>query len=280
MTSALPESSAHLLREQQDFSLVHGGPLFQLLVRSHLASNALTLVQRRVIVFVLLTWVPLLALSAVTGRLLDRSVAVPFLLDLETHTRFLVVVPLLLAAELIVHRRLLRVVRSFLDRNMIPEAEMPRFDAAVASAFRLRNSVTAEVLLLLLVYVIGVLIVWRRFVAIDVSTWYATASVPGSKLTLPGLWYAYVSLPIFQFLLLRWYFRLLIWIRFLWQASRVDLKLVPTHPDQIGGLGFLSHTVFGFSVLLMAHGAMLAAQIANRIFFTGASFSSSRSRLS
>src|SRR4029077_14494339 len=69
---------------------------------------------------------------------------------------------------------------------------------------------------------------------------------------------------------LRWYFRMLIWIRFLWQASRVEMKLVPTHPDQLAGLGFLANTVFAFSVLLVAHGAMLAAQIAGRIFFEGA----------
>jgi hypothetical protein len=84
------------------------------------------------------------------------------------------------------------------------------------------------------------------------------------------VWYAYVSLPVFQFLLLRWYYRLFIWIRFLWQVSRIDLALVPTHPDQVGGLGFLASTVYGFSVLLTAHGAMVAAQIANRIFFAGA----------
>jgi hypothetical protein len=81
-----------------------------------------------------------------------------------------------------------------------------------------------------------------------------------------------VSLPIFQFLLLRWYFRLLIWMRFLWQVSRIDLSLVPTHPDHLGGLGFLSSTVYAFSVLLVAHGALLAAQIADRIFFLGAAF--------
>jgi hypothetical protein len=112
--------------------------------------------------------------------------------------------------------------------------------------------------------------VWRHYVAVDVSTWYARDSARGHRLYGAGIWYAYVSLPIFQFLLLRWYFRVFIWIRFLWQVSRIELRLVPTHPDQLGGLGFLSNTVFAFSVLLMAHGAMLAAQIANRIFFAGA----------
>ncbi len=270
MTSPAPGSSAYLLRDSQDFSLVHGGPLFQLLLRAHLSSDALTLVMRRIIAFALITWVPLLVLSTVERHLLDKSVAVPFLLDLETHIRFLVVVPLLLAAELFVHRRLLGVTRTFLDRNMIPEAALPRFDAAIISAFRLRNSVPTELLLLAFVYVAGVLVLWRHFIAIDVSTWYASASTEGSKLTGAGVWYAGVSLPVFQFLLLRWYFRLLIWIRFLWQVSRIELSFVPTHPDQFGGLGFLAHTVYAFSLLLIAHGAMVAAQIANRIFFAGA----------
>jgi len=270
MSALTTKSYARALRDAQEFSLVHGGPLFQLLLRSHLSSDSLTLVARRVIVFVLITWVPLLALAAHDGHLLDGDVAVPFLLDGETHIRFLVVVPLLLAAELVVHRRLMPVVRAFLDRDLIREADDERFDAAINSAFRLRNSVLAEVLLFVLVYGVGMLVVWRQ-TALDVSTWYAHALAGGGrKLHSAGNWYVYVSLPIFQFLLLRWYWRLYIWIRFLWQVSRLELSLVPTHPDLLGGLGFLANTVFAFSVLLVAHGAMLAAQIANRIFFAGA----------
>ena len=270
MTPTTSESSAPSLLHAGDFSLVHGGPLFQLLLRAHLCSDAMSLMARRIGVAVLITWVPLLVLSALDGHLLDGSVAVPFLLDVETHIRFLVVVPLLLAAELIVHQRLLPVARTFLERGLISSAAIPRFEAAVASAFRLRSSVLAEVALIVFVYAVGVLVVWRRFTALDASTWYASPTAAGSKLTHAGIWYAYLSLPIFQFLLLRWYFRLLVWIRFLWQVSRIELILVPTHPDQLGGLGFLSNTVFAFSVLLVAHGAMLAAQIANRIFFVGA----------
>jgi len=244
--------------------------LFQLLLRARVTSDGLTLVVRRIILFMLIAWVPLLALSALEGHLRDGDVALPFLLDLETHIRFLVVVPLLLAAELVVHRRLLTVARAFLDRDLISDAEDARFDAAINSAFRLRNSVLAELLLLAFVYGVGVLVVWRHYTALAVPTWYARHSAEGYRLDGAGIWYAYVSLPIFQFLLLRWYFRLFIWIRFLWQVSRLELSLVPTHPDQLGGLGFLGNTVFAFSVLLVAHGAMLAAQIANRIFFAGA----------
>jgi len=84
------------------------------------------------------------------------------------------------------------------------------------------------------------------------------------------MWYAYLSLPIFQFLLIRWYFRLLVWARFLWQVSRIDLNLVPTHPDRNGGLGFLATASFAFVPVLMANGAILAGNLANRIFYLGA----------
>ena len=54
ITSHGSTPSNNMLREPQDFSLVLGGPLFQLLRRSHLSGNALELVRRRVIVISLL----------------------------------------------------------------------------------------------------------------------------------------------------------------------------------------------------------------------------------
>jgi AcrR family transcriptional regulator len=70
--------------------------------------------------------------------------------------------------------------------------------------------------------------------------------------------------------MVRWYYRMFIWMRFLWQVSRIELSLIPTHPDRVGGLGFLANTVFAFMPLAVAHGALLAGLIANRIFYVGA----------
>jgi hypothetical protein len=258
------------LPDQQDFSLVLGGPLFQLLRRAHLSDNALMLVRQRIIVISLLAWLPLLVLSAMEGKALGGSAAIPFLLDVEVHVRFLVAMPLLIAAELVVHRRMRTLLKGFLERQLISESAMARFDAAIASLHRLRNSVLAEVVLIAVVYGVGVLIIWRQYLGLGTLTWYATPSVGGAKLSLAGMWYGYASLPIFQFLLCRWYFRLFIWMRFLWQVSRMELSLVPTHPDRIGGLGFLTNTVYAFDLLALAHGALLAGLLANRIFFVGA----------
>jgi hypothetical protein len=84
------------------------------------------------------------------------------------------------------------------------------------------------------------------------------------------MWYGYVSLPLFQFILCRWYFRLFIWTRFLWQVSRIQLTLIPLHPDRLAGLGFLSGTAYAFALILVAHGAILAGPLANRILYLGA----------
>jgi hypothetical protein len=270
MTAPTPVSSDRLLQDPQDFSLVLGGPLFQLMRRAHLADDALTLLRLRILVLSLFAWLPLLVLSALEGQALGGRAAVPFLWDVDVHVRFLVALPLLIVAELVVHQRMRFVVKQFLERQVIPESARTRFDAAIASAVRLRNSVLAEVLLIAFVYGVGVLIVWRQYGALAAATWYATPAVGGSTLSLAGVWYGYVSLPLFQFLLLRWYFRLGIWARFLWQVSRIELRLIPTHPDRVGGLGFLSNTVYAFTPLAVAHGALLAGMIANRIFYLGA----------
>lgn len=262
--------TSNLFHNPPDFSLVLGGPLFQLLRRAHLSDDALMMMRQRLIAFMLLTWLPLLLLSIVEGQAWGSRTVVPFLLDIEAHVRFLVALPLLVVAELVVHRRMRPLLQQFRERNLVPENAIGRFEAAITSAFRLRNSVLAEVLLIALVYGFGILIVWRQYVALDTVTWYATPAADGAKFSLAGLWYGYVSLPIFQFMLCRWYFRLFIWARFLWQMSRIELSLVATHPDQVGGLSFISGQVYAFTVLAVAHGALLAGNLANRIFFVGA----------
>src|SRR5688572_29886139 len=159
--------------DPQDFSIVLGGPLFQLFRKAHLAGDALELMTQRVFVVVALNWPPLLILSAIQGLALGDKVVVPFLYDIEAQARILLFMPLLVYAELIVHQRLRSVARQFLQRELIPHDELSRFEAALASAMRLRNSVVAEVAMIVVVYGLGLLVVWRQYSALDVATWYA-----------------------------------------------------------------------------------------------------------
>ena len=67
-------------KQADDFSLVLGGPLFQLIIRARLSTDTLGLVKRRVIFFSLFTWLPLLVLSVLTGETLGDTIKVPFFL--------------------------------------------------------------------------------------------------------------------------------------------------------------------------------------------------------
>jgi len=247
-----------------------GGGLFTGLLRLvRLDDTSTKGVRRRVVVIALLAWLPLLVLATVQGHLLE-GVAVPFARDIEVHVRLLVVIPLLLVAEVEARRFLPTVVQEFPRRNLVPADAMPRFEAAVASGSRLRNSALAEAGLLVLVFAVFMGIIWRQYGSSYASTWYASSTPQGSQLTLAGHWLVFVSLPIVQFLMLRWYMWIFTWARFLWQVSRIRLELAPTHPDRAGGLGFLESSGHIFLMVAVAHGALAAGPIASLILFKGA----------
>lgn len=270
MNTATAATDESHLNEPPEFSLVLGGPLYQLWRWTHLTGDVLQLLQRRIVALTLLAWVPLLLLSTAQGSAWGKTVELPFLYDVDLHTRLLVALPLLLLAEVFVHQRMRLVARQFLERGMIPDAQRTMFDAAIASAMRLRNSITAELLLIAFVYFVGAGVVWPTQLSLDVTSWYGVPTDGTLQPSLAGWWLRCVSLPLFQFMLMRWYFRMFIWARFLWQVSRIELRLMPMHPDRSGGVGFLAFVSQAFAPVLLAQGALLAGMMANRIFYTGA----------
>jgi len=249
--------------DETDFSLVLGGPLYQLLIATRLARPPLALLRRRLIVIAGLAWLPLLILSAIEGHAW-QGVTVPFLKDVEAYARFLVAVPLLLVAEPLVHRRVLEVVHQFIDNGIIRTDAVPQFHALLERAMRTRNSPVVEIVLLVAVFVLGP--AWRHGFAPGVDTWYVTQG----ETTLAGQWFYFVSAPIFQFLLLRWLFRLALWWRFLWRVSRFPLDLKILHPDRAGGLGFLSRSLTAFLPVMLAQSVVVSGLIFSRVLSHGA----------
>jgi hypothetical protein len=261
-------AKAVLQEEINDFSLVLGGPTFRLFRKARLSGNHLELLQRRLIAITSIAWVPLMLLSGLSSHV-ARVGGLSFLDDVEVQVRFLIALPVLIGAELIVHSRIRPAVRRFVERGIVREEDLPRFEAAIEAATRLRNSVPVEAVLLIAIYTLG-LWVWNSRFGIVSPTWYA---MPGGRwhLTPAGYWYVFVSIPILQFLLLRWYVRFFIWYRFLWHVSRLNLHLVPIHPDHSGGLAFLGKSAYAFGPVLFAQGAMLAGVVASRVLYRGES---------
>ena len=261
------DSRTFLGEPEEDFSLVLGGPLYQLWRRLHAAGPSLDLVGRRVIGISLVAWLPLLILTIYEGVAIGR-VPVPFLYDLDAHARFLVAIPLFLLAEIVIHQRIRLLVRQFVNAGIVTPEVLPGFRAAIDRATRLRNSLAVEVILAVAVFGFGWM-VWTETSSLATSTWYSLVDPAGRHFTLAGRWYIHLSIPIFQFLIYRWYFRLFVWFLFLWHVSRLDLRLTPTHPDRAGGLGFLASAPVAFAPVILAQTIVLSALIAGRILYQG-----------
>ena len=184
-----------------DFSLVLGGPIFQIFRKAGLSGDHLELVHRRLITITLIAWLPLLLLDRL-GAHAGGIGRLTFLHDVEVQARFLVALPVLILAELIAHSRLRPVVQRFVERRIVRGEDLPRFEAAIESAIRLRNSTPVELAILISVYTLGPWL-WNSRFGIGSPTWYAN---PGGRwhLTPAGWWYVFVSIPILQFVLLRW----------------------------------------------------------------------------
>jgi hypothetical protein len=158
-----------------------------------------------VIVISLFTWLPLLLLSMLTGEALGGAIKVPFFYNVDAHVRFLVALPLLLVAELVVQQRVSLIVRQFVERGIdLPQAR-PEFEAIIGSAMRLRNSVVIEVLLIVLVLTAAHYL-WASQMSLESATWYTSIVDGYRQYFMAGYWYAYVSIPVFQYLLARWFF--------------------------------------------------------------------------
>src|SRR5215213_11535734 len=93
---ALPGTGS-FTRLEDNFSMVLGGPLYQLLRRARILREPLDLLGRRVIVIATIAWLPLLILSLATGRAFSGA-RIPFLYEIDTHVRFLLSLPLLIVA--------------------------------------------------------------------------------------------------------------------------------------------------------------------------------------
>jgi hypothetical protein len=254
--------------QDPELALMLGGPLYQLYVRARLLKPPLDLVLRRIAGVCLICWLPLLLLSMGADNAI-RGVSVPFLLDAAVHVRFLIVVPLLIWAERFVHQRLRQIPRQFLARGIIATTDRTRFKELVSRMMHLRNSVIIEILLLLLVFTVPWL--WTANMVMGTTTWYGFKIGEHLYFTKAGYWYALVSLPIFRFILVRWYFRLFVWYCFLWRIRKFPLHFNLFHPDRAGGIGFLASSVAAFTPVLIAQTTLLSGLIINRIWYVGAS---------
>lgn len=256
----------------ESFSLARGGAFERFLERGRIVGDGSLRPMRAAFLLLVVTWAPLLLLSIAAGTAWGTSVQIPFALDLVSQVRLLVALPLVIYAESVVDPRLGTVVSFLRDGGLVSARAMEGFDEAFGSLSRSRASRATELGVLALV-IAGIVLLLagpgRARLALDLTTWWLTGPAGDKQLTAAGWWYGLVSVPVFQFIFALWAWRMALWGRFLWKVSRLELALVPAHPDRVGGLGFLYAGQSSFTVIFVAIGAVFSATIGNQILHEG-----------
>jgi hypothetical protein len=249
-----------------EFSLMSGGLLDRLLVGARPGGAVHHLVGRTLLALLVVAWLPPFLLALIAGQAWG-GVAIPFLQDIATQSRLLLAMPLLIVAEQVLRSRLRPSIGKFLERGIVPAVQRDEFEAALGAARKWLDSTWIDVFLLALAYAIGTAGLWHYTQALATDSWYGRFQDGQFVPAVAGWWFALVSLPLFQFLLLRWYFRLVVWWRLLARISRMDLQLQPLHADRVGGLGFMNDLTLAFAPFLMAQGALVSGRLADKIVF-------------
>jgi hypothetical protein len=211
---------------------------------------------------VVVSWVPLVVLSALHGDLVRSDISNALLPDFGVHARFLLATPLLILAEVLCVPRLSAVARQFLEGGLVSDADRPRYDTAVASSERLMRSRGVEIAVILLAYAL-VLVSAKATPPDAVPGWHGQLN-PFAP-TPAGWWGLLISLPLLLSLLLGWLWRICVWTRFLWLMNRLPLQLDPSHPDHAGGLRFVGLSLEGFLPVAFVVGVIAAGPVANQV---------------
>lgn len=194
---------------------------------------------------VLFTWLPLILLSGFSGKNL--------LLDITISVRFLILLPLLLLSPYIIREKLWRIVNHFINSKIVAPSDEKLFHSYVNSTLKLRDSKIAKLAMWILIYT-GVL-------------FFAKPTTQST--TLADGWFRFVSQPIYLFVQLFFLYRALLWWRFLFKVSRLDLQLKAAHGDDTGGLAFLGGTIRIFSLPTFILSASVAVRSVSFILYDG-----------
>jgi hypothetical protein len=244
-------------------SLFRGGPFYRAQLAIRLINEGEWNHLRRVIIAVVVTWLPMVLLTA----FFNPSGLASLLTSYRVYSRFFIAVPVLLIGQTIMDSRFRMVVQSILDADLLGDADLKRMDAMIASLIRLRDSLIPEAIVIVLVIVHTIAGVKLQ---LDVTPWLAYGTPPDIHVTAAG-WYAIlVSVTIFQFLLGISLWKWLLWTIFAFRLSRLNLRLIATHPDGHGGLGFLGLVPVAFTPISFALATVIGATWRHDILAHGA----------
>jgi hypothetical protein len=216
-----------------EISLVRGGPFYRTQEVIRLLTPERWNLGKRIGVAIGVGWVPLV----VRTLLLKPQSIGDLLTDYVVNVRMLIAVPVLLAGQVLMESVCRMILRHIREAELLSSRDQAKMDLTILSLVRLRDSFVAEAVMVVIAYLqFATKIRSSQGIA---HAWGLNDMGTGLHLSAAGWYFAVVSQLLYQLLLGISLWKWLLWIRFLFSLSRLDLHLVPTHPDHHGGLGFL-----------------------------------------
>jgi len=251
-------ASANLGRDE--VSLVRGGPFYR-------AQEALRLVHpnhwhlgRRVILAIAVGWLPLVLITL----LFNPRAVFGLLTDYTVNARMLFGVPVLLAGQPVMETAFRAIVGAIRDAGLLTSSDADRLDQTLARLIRLRDSVIPELIFVVVAYAKVAETVQTQLMY--VRPWGLVGTGVEIHLSTAGWYYVLVSQLLYQLLILISLWKWLLWCIFLYRLSKLDLQLVPTHPDQHGGVGFLGLSPAAITPTFLVISAVIGATWRSEIF--------------
>lgn len=208
-------------------------------------------------------WLPLVILTTLDGTLYSGA-SLPFLKDVAMHARILIALPVLILIRNVINIKSTAVIK-YMSESLLDEDErktmlsgtLPRLRSLACGSF------TEIILILIVLGSVFSLAQGSVYGGIqgDATTW-KFAGIPEDNVMSPaGKWAFFVSIPFFQFLLLQWLWRYVVWMMLLFRFSSSPLKLLPTHADRSGGLGIIILAQRSFSFIFVAGSLVISGQL-------------------
>lgn len=246
------------------FLIARGGPFYDLQLKAKLIRGKGLNPVVRALVFVSLAWGVPLILSVVAGTALGPLAARPFLLDPGAWARFFLAIGLLVLAETQIEEHLREGVRQLFDGRLLTPKSLGPAKAAVARALRRRNSTLAELICLLLALLASGVLLMNDQNGTS-SSWATTINDASTSVSPAAWWSIIVSNTLFWFLVGRALWRHIIWSLLLRDLSRLETRLVASHPDGHGGLGFIGKYPNAYVLFTVAVSGVISAAVTHQV---------------
>lgn len=273
MANLQPHTSISERKITPEFSLFDEDNLNRIFSALGFRSQGAARIVFRSAALILVAWVPAFLLSLIDHVTLRAAARESFLCDIAGYGQTFIGYPMFLIAELIVNKKTKRAAHIFLHSGILPSHKFEQFLDLHKKVKQYRTSFCVDLICISLAYLFSFLWIGGELHN-EFQTWHALGPAGNQVMTWAGMWAAFIGVPLLNYWWLRWMHRIIIWCWYLHRVTKNRLRVIATHPDKTGGLGFVSEAQTSFGAAIFAFGcSIIAATIIHKIKIEGADFS-------